>query len=113
MNFYLSIPILFVKFWFYEAPVRLFEYFLSVNHALLQILSLPLLIRTFFKPLKNEYRKGLVGFSIVFGMILKSALIFASFVTFGLVIFIEIILLGLFMFWPFLSFYFLFIKLTF
>jgi hypothetical protein len=82
---------------------------MSVNHVLLQILSLQLLIRTFFKPLKNEYRKGLVGFSIVFGIILKSALIFADLIIFGLTILIEVVLLGLFILWPFLSFYILFI----
>lgn len=109
MNFYLSIPLLFLRFWFVDAPIRLFQYFLTVNHAVLQILSLPLLIRTFFKPLKNEYRKGLVAFSVVFGMILKSVLIFTDIFILGFILFIEILFIGLFILWPFLSFYIFFI----
>jgi hypothetical protein len=42
------------------------------------LLSLPLLVRTFFKPLKNEYRDGLVLFSVIFGMVIKSILISVS-----------------------------------
>jgi len=42
------------------------------------LLSLPLLVRTFFKPLKNEYRDGLVLFSVIFGMVIKSMLISVS-----------------------------------
>jgi hypothetical protein len=80
---------------------------MTVNHAALQILSLFLLFRTFFKPLKNEYRKGLVVFSIVFGMIMKSALIFVDLLFFGLLLTIEIFILGLFVLWPFLTFYIL------
>ena len=113
MNYYLSLPLLFVKFWFIEAPLRLIKYFFTVNHAVLQILSLPLLLRTFFKPLKNEYRKGLVLFSVVFGMILKSALIFVDLIVLGFVIFAEIVLLVLFVAWPFLTFYILFIQAPF
>lgn len=50
-------------------------FFVEFNRYVASLLSLPLLLRTFFKPLKNEYRQGLVFFSIVFGMIIKSALI--------------------------------------
>jgi len=110
-GFYLSLPVLFLKFWFIDGPIRLIQYFLSVNHVALQVLSLPLLIRTFFKPLKNEYRKGLVGFSIVFGIILKTALIISDLVLLGVIILIEIGAIAIFVFWPFLTFYLLFLKL--
>ena len=109
MNFYLSIPLLFFKFWFLEAPLRLIKYFLTVNHAILQILSIPILVKTFFKPLKNEYRKGLVLFSLVFGMIVKSSLLFVDFIIFGFIIFLEVVILALFILWPFLTFYILFL----
>lgn len=105
----MSLPVLFLKFWFIDGPIRLIGYFLSVNHVALQVLSLPLLIRTFFKPLKNEYRKGLVGFSIVFGIILKSALIISDLVLLGVIIFVEIGLLAAFVLWPFFTFYILLI----
>ena len=82
---------------------------MSVNHAALQILSLSLLIRTFFKPLKNEYRKGLVGFSIIFGMVLKTLLIIVDLIFLGILLLVEVSILGIFILWPFLSFYILFI----
>lgn len=107
--YYLSLPVLFLKFWFFEAPLKMAKYFLSVNHALLQFLSLPLLTRTFFKPLKNEYRKGLVVFSLVFGMIVKSAFISVGLLILGFFVFVEVFLIILFVLWPFLSFYILFI----
>lgn len=109
MNLYLSIPILFLKFWFIDAPIRLTKYFLTVNQAILQFLSLSILISTFFKPLKNEYRKGLVLFSLVFGILVKTAFIFVDLVILGFVIFLEVILLLLFIAWPFLAIYILFI----
>lgn len=108
-GFYLSLPVLFFKFWFLDAPIRLIRFFLSVNHATLQILSLPLMVRTFFKPLKNEYRKGLVVFSIFFGIFMKSALIFADLIMFSVVLLVEAIFLILFVGWPILTFYILFI----
>lgn len=69
---------MFVRFWFLESPVSLFKFFMSLNSAFLQLFSLPLLLRTYFKPLKNEYRKGLVGFSIAMGIIIKSFFIIAD-----------------------------------
>jgi hypothetical protein len=107
MNFYLSIPVLFLRFWFLEAPFRLIKYFLSLNHAILQILSVPILLRTFFKPLKNEYRKGLVLFSLVFGIIVKSSLLFIDLIVFGFIILLEVVFLAAFILWPFLTFYIL------
>lgn len=110
MNSYLSIPVLFVKFWYLDALPRIAKYFLSLNHAVLQILSLPLIVRTFFHPLKNEYRKGLVGFSVGMGIFVKSVLIFVDLVIFILVIFSEITILALFMWWPLITFLIPFIK---
>jgi hypothetical protein len=109
MQFYLSLPFLFLKFWFLEAPERLVRYFFSLNHAALQILSLPLMLRTFFKPLKNEYRKGLVGFSIGMGIAVKTVLIFIeSWIMVGL-IGLEIAAVILFILWPAAAIYLLFI----
>lgn len=44
------------------------------------MLSVPILLKTFFKPLKNEYRDGLVWFSIIMGMLVKSVILFVDFV---------------------------------
>lgn len=108
MGFYLSLPYLFFRFWYFEAPVRLFKYFGSVNRAALEILSLPLMFRTFFKPLKNEYRKGLVWFSISMGIFIKTIFIFIDLIfMIGLILF-EAFVLFLFLFWPFLTILLLF-----
>ncbi len=109
MNFYLSIPQLFIKFWYFETPIRLFKLFVDINHSVLQILSLPLIIRTFFKPLKNEYRKGLVAFSIGMGIVVKTALIFVDLVILGFIVFLEILVFMLFVWWPFIAITILFL----
>src|SRR3989344_4849126 len=66
--FYLSLPLIFLKFWFFEAPRIILIFFASLNNSFLKLISLPILVKTYFKPWKNEYRKGLVGFSIALGM---------------------------------------------
>ena len=108
-GFYTSLPILFIKFWYLEAPIRLLKFFLDFNHTVLQFLSLPLLIRTFFKPLKNEYRKGLVGFSIGFGILVKSTFIFIDLILIGFLVALEVLIFTLFVLWPFLTITILFI----
>ena len=56
------------------------------------LLSVPLLSRTFFKPLKSEYREGLVFFSIFMGILIKSILLLVAMV---LLLTTLIILLGI------------------
>lgn len=109
MNLYLSIPLLFLKFWFIDAPLRLINYYLTLNRAAMEFLSLPLMLRTFFVPLKNEYRKGLVIFSIVMGMIIKTILISLSIFVMLILIAAELGILAFFVAWPFLAFYLLLI----
>jgi|SRR3989338_10981722 len=98
--FYLGLPLIFLKFWFLEAPRGLITFFASLNNAFLQLFSLPLLIKTYFKPWKNEYRKGLVGFSIAMGMFVKTFIIIVDvFLLFVLLIF-ELIFIISFVAWP-------------
>ncbi len=99
MSDYLKLPIMFISFWFISAPKEILLFFGSLNHAFLQFFSLPLLARTFFKPIKNEYRHGLVGFSIGFGMVVKFVLII-----FNIALFIPLLLGELVLFILFLSF---------
>lgn len=89
---YITLPILFLKFWFFEAPLELIAFFASLNKAFLELFSLPLLVKTFFHPWKNEYRKGLVVFSIGIGMCIKSVMILVDLLLFALLLFIEITL---------------------
>jgi ATP-dependent Clp protease ATP-binding subunit ClpC len=94
------LPLQFLKFWFLDAPRNLIVIIISFNQAFLQLTSLTLFIKTFFKPWKNEYREGLVGFSIGMGMFIKTMFIIAD--TFLLLIFLilEILLVGGFIIWP-------------
>lgn len=94
---YITLPILFFKFWFFEAPVELIAFFASLNKAFLELFSLPLLLKTFFHPWKNEYRKGLVVFSIGIGMFIKSIVIVADALLFILLLFVEIALVIFFL----------------
>ncbi|MBI2031488.1 MAG: hypothetical protein HYT08_02625 [Candidatus Levybacteria bacterium] len=107
--FYLFLPLTFIKFWFIEAPQGIFAFFASLNNSFLKMVSLPILIRTYFRPWKNEYRKGLVGFSIAMGMFIKTFVITADILLFLALISLEIIFLLAFIFWPIGIILFLFI----
>lgn len=103
MSAYLFLPAAFLRFWFLDAPKDIALYFFSLNNAFLQQFSLALLLRTFFKPIKNEYREGLIWFSIGMGMFVKFWLILVDLLLFLMLIFIEIILLVAFIVWPFVT----------
>src|SRR5258706_4109807 len=101
----------FLVFWFYEAPKGLFLYFGSFNTAFLKLFSFRLLVSTFFKPWKNEYRKGLIGFSIGMGMFIKGWIILFDIVLLGVFLVLETATLLAFLLWPFVTVSILFIKL--
>lgn len=105
MTAYLTLPFAFFTFWFVEAPVSMLTFFASLNRALLHWFSFPLLFRTFFKPLKNEYREGLVGFSIGMGIVVKTILILIDLLVFVVVFVLEFVSLIAFVLLPFLSLY--------
>ncbi len=92
-----------IVFWFIDAPKGMIDYFISLNSAFLEYFSFRLLVTTFFKPWKNEYREGLVGFSIVMGMIMKG--MFLSFDLFLLLLLFifEILLIFVFVSLPMLT----------
>lgn len=100
MTAFVFLPIYLLTFWFGQAPIRLLWYFHEVNKAFFQFFSVPLLVKTFFKPVKNEYRKGLVGFSIGMGIVLKSCILFVSFFLFLPLLLIELVLFIGFMAFP-------------
>src|SRR5215469_16354502 len=97
---YLSLPVMFLKFWFIESPVALLKFFASFNEAFFQLFSLPLLLRTFFKPLKNEYRQGLVGFSRAMGIVVKSFFIIADLAILIVLLAIELVIFVSFFMFP-------------
>ena len=98
--YYSALPLTFLKFWFLEAPKGMLGFFGSLNSAFLQLFSLPLLVRTYFKPWKNEYRKGLVGFSIGMGMFIKTFVILTDIILLFLLLLLEIVVVVGFIFWP-------------
>ena len=98
--FYLTLPLVFLKFWYLEAPIKILKFFSSLNSSLLSLLSLPLLIKTFFRPWKNEYRKGLVVFSIAMGMFIKTFVILADIIIFVFILTAEIAFFVFFLLWP-------------
>ncbi|MEK7186606.1 MAG: hypothetical protein AAB675_04595 [Patescibacteria group bacterium] len=98
--FFLTLPLIFLKFWYFDAPITIIKYLASFNRAFLQLISLPLLIRTFFRPWKNEYRKGLIWFSICMGIFIKSFVIISDLMIFSFVLIVEVIFLTCFLFWP-------------
>jgi len=98
----LSYPVLVVLFWYKDGLIEILLYFSSFNKYLIKLFSLRALIQTFFSPLKNEYRKNLVLFSVLFGMFIKFFLIAASVSIIVLFLFIEIFLGLLYVLLPFL-----------
>jgi hypothetical protein len=103
MNSYVLLPLLFLKFWFFEAPIGIIACFASFNHAFLELFSLPLFLKTFFQPLKSEYRQGLVGFSRVIGMLVKSVFIFIDVLFLSIILLSETIILVSFLAFPILT----------
>lgn len=108
MTGYLKLPLAFLKFWYFEAPYAILALFDSLNHAFLQLFSLALMVKTFFKPLKNEYRSGLIGFSIGMGMVVKTCIIIADLFIFFLLLTFELATLLIFLIFPVVTIFILF-----
>ncbi len=97
------LPVQFLKFWFIDSPRNLIAFFNSLNNAFLQLCSLPLLLKTYFKPWKNEYREGLVGFSIGMGIFIKTFVIAVDVVLCLLLLIAELCAVVGFIFLPFIT----------
>jgi len=108
MNIYSSLPLIFLKFWYFDSPRGIIGYFGSLNKAFFQLFSLPLFLRTFFKPLKNEYRQGLVGFSRGMGMVIKTFFIIADLIILIPLLAVEALILILFIAFPVMTIVLLF-----
>lgn len=105
------LPFYILKFWYLEAPINLLKYFFHLNKAFFHLFSLTLMLKTFFKPWKNEYREGLIKFSIFMGMVFKTMFIVADIFLFSLLLLFEVVLFIAFLAWPILTFYITFTKL--
>ena len=101
----MMLPVEFLKFWFWIALREIIGFFASLNSAFLQLFSLPLLIKTYFKPWKNEYRKGLVRFSIGMGIFIKTFVIIADLILLIALVLSEILFFLGFLAWPVATFF--------
>lgn len=63
--------------------------------------SIKMLLQTFFQPIKNEYREGLVRFSIVMGIVVKIAIILTWMILMIPILIIELLLLSFIIGFPF------------
>lgn len=90
---FLYYPFYLFIFWYKSILGSVFGFFVDFNRYAASLLSTPLLIKTFFRPLKNEYRQGLVFFSIIFGMIVKSFLIFITALILVFLICVEVLVM--------------------
>lgn len=69
---FLLYPFYLLEFWYKDVLLSLFKLFKYINSYAFSLFSVRLLLVSFFKPLKNEYRQGLVLFSVFFGIFIKS-----------------------------------------
>lgn len=106
-----KLPVQILRFWYLEAPLNMLRFFASLNAAFFGVFSLLLMIKTFFKPWKNEYREGLVKFAIIMGMVMKSLFIIADLFLFAGLLICEVAIFLIFLALPLAVFVLPFIKL--
>ena len=93
-------PFLIIIFWYRDVCFGIYKKSAEIFIYGANLLSVPLLLKTFFKPLKNEYRQGLVLFSIVMGVIIKLVLLSISFIILFLLLSLLILLNALVVLMP-------------
>ncbi len=98
----LTLPVQFLHWWFIEATFNLLSIMRYSLSATFQILGIKSIFKTFFKPWKNEYREGLVRFSVFMGMFIKLMLLFCDGLFFSVVILGEFLLLAGWFLFPFI-----------
>jgi hypothetical protein len=103
----LKLPLLFIYWWFVTAPIQLLVFFFRYLTHLSQVLSLPLLVKTFFVPWKNENKKGYVAIARGIGMTVKTSVILADLMILIIFFMVEVSLFLLWMLLPILSIYLL------
>lgn len=103
MNKSLLLPLIFLKFWYIDSPLEMLKFLGSLNNYTAQLFALPLCIKTYFKPIKNEYREGLVGFSRVIGILVKTGLILTDLFILSLLLIIEIVIVVSFLAFPIIT----------
>lgn len=80
---------------------------LIFDQYMLHVFSIPLMLDTFFKPLKNEYRKQLVIFSVLMGMFLKVILLTITMCLMAIILMVQLVIVVSITVLPFLVVYLL------
>lgn len=93
-------PFAVLFFWYKEGLFSILAFLGSLNDYVLRLFSLPGLFSTYFRPLKNEYRKNLILFSIIFGIFIKTLLIVASLSIFSIILIVEMLILVMYLLFP-------------
>src|SRR5579859_450925 len=73
-----TLPLAFAKFWFIDGPQNILQVTWLLTRASANVLSIPILLRTFFKPWKGEYRKGYVGIAVGVGVTVRLFMLLAG-----------------------------------
>ncbi len=102
---FLLYPLYLITFWYVDVVRGFINFFINFNRYLVSLLSFSILLRTFFKPLKNEYRDGLVLFSIIAGIIIKFIILCASGLFIGVVLIFEVFVIIFVLVLPLLVFF--------
>jgi hypothetical protein len=95
-------PVYLIKFWYFDNTRKFIHLYREVISYCVSLFSIPALFHTFFKPVKNEYRKELILFSIAFGMVVKSFLLLVSFGLIAVLLVIGILVLVSYWSFPYL-----------
>lgn len=101
-------PFAVLSFWYKDGFFSILNFCAQLNDYCIRLFSLPGLLSTYFRPLKNEYRKNLILFSILFGIVVKTFLIIASISIFAVILISELALVVVYLVFPFLALILLF-----
>ena len=96
-----SLPFEFLHWWFIEATFNLLQILRFILSAAYRFLGVSLIFKTFFKPWKNEYREGLTRFALFMGMFIKTMFLFFDVLFFSFLIFMEGLVLVVWLIFPF------------
>ena len=100
-SYIVTLPVTFLIWWFIESPKIIYKILYFIFASVVHQLGYKSLFKTFFKPWKNEYREGLVGFSVVMGIAIKTLLIFVESLA---ILFLLLIIIPVFIVWTLLPF---------